>query len=145
MTMIDEQAIIDELVLLLEGIEVDNVAVLQAVHDHIPSQFTAYPTAYVVPSSWAENYLDLRDTGNEMSFTIGVVYTLDPDMKEGQLELRNAVKLVRDELKKQSNIDFGGTVDWSQLTTGVYTYDTRETKLAICEITLSVTKRYSRY
>ena len=143
--MIKEQNIITVLVGLLEAIEVDTEPVLQEVYDHIPAQVDAYPSAYVVPANWSEEYLDLRDTANQMQFTIGIIYTLDPDMKQGQIQLRSAVEKVRDVLKEQSNIDFNGTVDWSQLTTGTYTYDTRETKLAICEITLTVIKRYSRY
>lgn len=143
--MIDENSVITAILAILTEIKVEGEELFKASYDYIPNQFTAYPAVYVVPINWQEDYLDLRDTGIVAQFRIGIVYTLEPDIEQGQKQVRTAAKLVRNELKNQNNIQLGGTVDWSQLTTGSFSYDTREQKLAICEIELSVRKRYSRY
>lgn len=121
------------------------VSAIKKRYDHIPAQYEAFPAAYVIPATWEKDYIDLRDTGISATFKIGIVYTLDPDIKEAQIQLRETVADVRDELKKQENIQLGGTVDWSQLTSGTYSFDTKDQRVAMCEITISVRKRYSRY
>lgn len=143
--MIDENSVITAVSDLIEAIQVDSSPLIKEVFDHIPAQFTKYPSVYVVPASWEEDYIDLRDTGNTMVLVIGVVYTLSPDMKEGQYKVRTAAKIIRETLGKQANIQLSGTVDWSMLTSGTYTYDTREQKIAICEMRLTVRSRHNRY
>lgn len=143
--MIDEQTVIDAIVTILEGVTFEDGNTFKAVYDYIPNQYDSYPLAYVVPASWDEQYRDLRDTRNDMSFSIGLVFSLSPDMEQGQKKLRKASKAVRDEIKNQTNIDLDGSVDWGNLTSGNYTYDTKEQKVAICEMTIDVTKSYSRY
>lgn len=143
--MLEEKAVITAIKTILESIKVDDVAVIKEVFDHIPNQYTKYPSAYITPRSWQEDYIDLRDTGNTAIFRIGLIYTLDPDPEDAQIKLRETVALVRTEFAKQENIKIGNTVDWSQLTSGRYDFDTKDLKVAICEIDLSVRKRYSRY
>lgn len=143
--MIKENDVIEAVIDILEKVKIGGKTLFKKLYDTVPSQFTAYPAAYVIPINWQEDYIDLRDTGVTATFRIGIAYTLEPDAQEGQRAIRDAASLVRDELKKQENIQLGGTVDWSQLTSGTFSYDTREQKLSICEIDLSVRKRYSRY
>lgn len=140
----DENAVITAIVSIITDIEVDNEP-LFTVYDHLPSQFIAYPSVYVVPVSWQEEYIDLRDTSVVGIFKIGVVYTLEPDMEDAQKQLRDAVAVIRTELGQQENIQLDGTVDWSQLTSGMYLFDTKEQSLATCELQLSVRKSYNRF
>lgn len=143
--MINENSVILAIKSLLESIQVDDEPVIQEVFDHIPAQYTHYPACYVIPVSWQEELVDLRDTSVNAVYRIGIVYTLEPDMVTAQKEIRNTARLVRETLGRQENIQLAGTVDWSQLTSGNYSYDTREQKVAICQIDLAVIKRYSRY
>lgn len=140
----DENAVITAIASIITDIEVDNEPMF-TVYDYLPSQFVSYPSVYVVPVSWQEEYIDLRDTSVVGMFKIGVVYTLEPDMEDAQKQLRDAVALVRTELGQQENIQLDGTVDWSQLTSGVYFFDTKEQRLATCELQLSVRKSYNRF
>jgi len=143
--MIDENAVISEIIAILSDIEIDDTPVLKQLYDHIPAQYMQFPACYVVPGAWQESLADLRDTEVTQSYRIGIVYTLDPDMREGQVVIRDTAALVRNELKKQENIQLGGTVDWSEQTGGSYSFNVTEQKVAVCEITIQVRKRYSRY
>lgn len=143
--MIDENQVINTIQNLIEEIQSDGEPMLAEVFDYIPSQYTQYPAAYVVPVSWSEDIVDLRDTTVLSVFRVGVVYTLDPDAELAQKEVRSAAKKIREVLGKQENIQLGGSVDWSQLSSGTYTYDTNEQRVAIAQIDITVIKRYSRY
>lgn len=138
--MIDENQVITAIDSLLA-----TVSELKERHKLIPSSFTKYPASYIVPVSWEESFADLRDTQVDAVFKIGIVYSLQPNLETAQTNLRNAVKEVREVLGNQDNTTLSGIVDSSRLTSGTYSFDTTEQRIAMCEILLTVRKRFNRY
>ena len=138
--MINENDIIDKLYTLLSG--VDN---LQYVYKGIPNETQGYPSAFIIPVSWEDEFADTRDTTVNASFKIVVTVAFGTDMMAAQDSLRDAVVAVRTVLGEQANITLDNTVDSSRLTSGQYFFDTKEQMVAYCEIEYKVRKRFNRY
>jgi hypothetical protein len=146
MTMIDQQAVIEAINDILGSIlGDDDLPILKEIHDVVPAQFREHPAAYTIPLEWEEDLADLRDNNENDTYRVVIVYQLDPDSDAAQREIRETVKLVRTELRKQENITLGGIVDWSRATNGRYIFDTKEQKVVTCQIDIAVRKRFNRF
>ena len=140
--MIDETAVISALATILEGI-----TDIKAVHEGVPGEWTDYPAATIYPLSWEEEYADLRDTKIVAVFRIGIHVTYDTatDLPGAQAVLWSIVNQVKEELGKQENIDLGGAIDFSSLSSGSFLFDTKEANQVYCLIDYKATKRFNRH
>ena len=138
--MIDEQAIIDHIADLLDGLT--NV---KAVYTGIPPVNVVYPCVTITPKGWEEEWADLRDTTENETFIISCYIQLDQTRLDSQEKLIAIVKTIREVIGSQENIDLGGLVDSSRLTSGQYLFDQKESSMFYCQIELLVRKRFSRF
>lgn len=138
--MIDEQAVMNKLDTLISAL-----TEVQEVYLGIPNTIEKYPSVFITPVSWEEEFADLRDNTVIMSFNINVLIQLNGAGLTAQSNLRAIVKSLREVLGKQENITLDGIVDSSRLTSGQYSFDQKETMLGFCQITYTVRKRFNRF
>lgn len=138
--MIDEQAVIDYIADLLDGLT--NV---KAVYTGIPPFNAVYPCITITPKGWSEEFADLRDTTENNTFLITTYIQLDETRLDSQEKLIAIVKSIRTTLGYQTNMTLNNLVDSSRLTNGQYLFDQKETNLFYCEIELNIRKRYNRF
>jgi len=138
--MIDEQAIIDAVAILLAG--VTNV---KSVYTGIPPYNAVFPCITITPKSWEEDWGDLRDNIENEIFSISCYIQLDETRLDSQEKLIAIVKAVRAVLSDQDNITLGGLVDSVRLNAGTYLFDQKESNLFYCQIDYQVRKRFNKF
>jgi len=138
--MIDEQAIIDHIADLLDGLT--NV---KAVYTGIPPVNAVFPCITITPKGWEEEWADLRDTTENETFIISCYIQLDQTRLDSQEKLIAMVKLIRTTLGDQDNMTLNNLVDSSRLNSGQYLFDQKESSMFYCQIELLVRKRFNRY
>lgn len=138
--MIDEQAIIDKLADLLDGIT--NV---KAVYTGIPPYNALFPCITITPKGWEEDWGDLRDTVENNTFIITAYIQLDETRLDSQEKLIAIVKGIRTILGDQDNVELGGLIDSFRLNSGSYLFDQKESNLFYCQIEYQCRKRFNRF
>lgn len=137
--MIDESLIIDQIYTLVN--QIDDI---QVVHKLIP-ETTEYPCVIISPVSWNDEHIDLRDTLYTMTFKISIYVNLKDNFANGQTLIRTLSKRVRETLSKQENIKLNNTIDYSKVTSGQYSFESKESPIVRCDIDYVVNKRFNRY
>jgi hypothetical protein len=138
--MIDEQAIIDALAILLAG--VTNV---KSVYTGIPPFNAVFPCITITPKGWEEDWGDLRDNIENETFIITAYIQLDETRLDSQEKLISIVKAVRTILSDQDNITLSGLVDSVRLNSGSYLFDQKESNLFYCQIEYQTRKRFNKF
>jgi hypothetical protein len=138
--MIDENAVIAEIADLL-----DAITDVSVVYQGIPNAPTEFPYISIRPSAWSEDYADLRDTEIEENFIVSVYQDLSDDTLAAQTLIRSIVKQIHQILSDETNVDLGGTVDFTTLTSGSYQFDQTNSSIYFCDITYKVKKKFNRY
>jgi hypothetical protein len=139
----DENLIIEKIKEILSTIT--GIAV---VYDGIPVVREEFPAVSIMPLSWEDKLYSLRDNMQSGKLQISVYTLLDEtnggDIIEKQKAMRSLVATIRNQLSTQINIQLDGAIDWSDLTTGEYSFDEKETKLYICSLVYNVRKLFDR-
>jgi len=120
---------------------------ITAVKEHYtyePQQFTKYPAVTITPIGHHEEYLTLRDTRREYTFSIRVYGQIDNTRTDTQVTIRDLVDTIIDTLGLQTNITLNGACDYSELSDATFKFVERGSSLFVGEITMKVQKSYAR-
>lgn len=121
--------IIDKLDTIVAGI-----TEVKAHFKYEPQQITAYPAVSISPVGHTDNFLSLRDTKREYNFTLRVWGQMEATRDDTQVVVREIADKLIDKLEATSNITLGGTVEFTQLTTGKFAFIQKEASMYVFEI-----------
>lgn len=121
--------IIDKLDTIVAGI-----TEIKVRYKYEPQQITAYPAISISPVGHTDNFLSLRDTKREYNFTLRLWGQMESTRDDTQIVIRDIAEKLIDKLNATSNITLGGTVEFSQLTTGKFAFIQKESSMYVFEI-----------
>jgi hypothetical protein len=121
---------------------------LQAIYTVFPKVLGTYPCAVIAPDGHAGEFHSLRDTKRQYRLRILVYGSLETEdtteYMDAQKTHRDIVDKMIDAFEKQPNLSLNGKADWTNPTSGTFSFPDQPAKMVLCEIKVTAVVLFNR-